>query len=260
MRVVCVDGNESELNRVVGLCAEHPAVDEVTGANSAEEALALLAAERVDLALLTVELPGMGGLALAAGLRKIRPSLAIVFLAEDERYAFAAYAARPQNYLVKPLDREKLGEEIDYYILSRSRRDISHIEVRTFGNFEITVDGSALGFKRVKAKELLALLVDMNGTGISRRQAFTEMWENREYDKKGQKLFDVVFSSLKHTLREYGISEILEMKSGLMRIRPDLIDCDRYRYAMGDDEAISAYQGIYMYGYSWARWNGSNYD
>ena len=74
------------------------------------------------------------------------------------------------------------------------------------------------------------------------------------------KTFDNILASLVETLREHNISEIIEIKSGRMRIRPELFDCDRYRFDMGDSEAISAYQGIYMYGYSWANWNGGFFD
>lgn len=256
MRVLCVDGEEEALDHAVALCREHPVIDEAVGVKTAEEAIKWLKMNRSDLVLLGIELPDRDGIELAAELRKRHPRLAVVFLAKNAEHALRAYGVHPQNYLLKPLDRETLDGEINYYLLSRSLRGVSHIEVKTFGSFEITVDGSALSFKRSKAKELLALLVDKQGAGVSREQAFTEMWEDREYDRKAQKYFDVVLHSLHETLAEYHISEIFELRSGFMRIRPELIDCDRYRFAAGETDAINAYQGIYMYGYPWAYWNG----
>lgn len=44
-----------------------------------------------------------------------------------------------------------------------------------------------------------------------------------------------------------------------MRIRPELIDCDRYRFTLGDAQAINEYQGVNMYGCAWASWNGDFY-
>ena len=257
MRVICADSDESGLQNTVGLCESHPAINEVNGFADASETLAWFKSNHADLALLSVELPGMNGLALAAELRKLQPSLSIVFLAEDARFALDAYSVRPQNYLLKPINKNTLEKEIDHYIFTRSMRDISHIEVSTFGNFEITVDGTAVAFKRAKAKELLALLVDRQGAGISRAQAFTDMWEDREFDRRAQKYFDNILLSLKATLKEYGISEIMEVKGGLMRIRPELLNCDRYRFDAGDSVMVEAYQGVYMYGYSWANWNGA---
>ena len=256
MRVVCVDGNESELANTVALCREHPAINEVVGYTSAAEASARHAMDRVELVLLATDLPDGSGIELAAELRTNYPLLTIIFLSENADLAYEAYSVYPQNYLLKPLNGDMLEKEVKRCLLACSSYGMSHIEVQTFGNFEILVDGSAISFKRSKSKELLALLVDKRGSGIPRIQAFTAMWEDREYDRKGQKYFDKILSSLIETLREYKISEILEIKSGLMRIRPELLNCDRYRFDLGDSAAISAYQGDYMYGYSWATWSG----
>ncbi len=260
MHVICVDADERALNHALALCAKNPAIDGATGFADAREALEWLGINRAELALLDVGTPDGDGIKLALELRRKIPSLAVVFLARDAAYALEAYRARPQNYLLKPLDRAALDEEIGYCLLSRSAREIAHIEVQTFGNFEITVDGSAVSFKRARAKELLALLVDKQGAGVPREQAFIDMWEDREYDRKAQKYFDVILRSLRQTLRQYGIGEIMEVKGGYMRIRPELLSCDRYRFTMGDSDAINAYQGIYMYGYSWASWNGGFFD
>lgn len=256
MRVVCVDGDERDRADAFALCAAHPSIDDATALPDAHEALSWLEKETADLVLLDAELPDMSGLELAQALRAKYPHLALLFVTAHPQYALDAYAAHPQCYLLKPLTREALDREVNYFLLGRTQRDVAHIEVKTFGNFEITVDGSAVSFKRSRAKELLALLVDRQGAGIPRAQAFTEMWEDREYDRPAQKYFDNILASLRATLREYRIGEILELRGGFMRIRPELIDCDRYRFTLGDAQAINEYQGVYMYGYSWASWNG----
>lgn len=260
MRILCVDGDEQALAHTAGLCRAYPGVDEMIAVRSAREAVEQIRMNRLDIVLLDTVLPDRDGLDLATELRNRQTTVALLFLTEDPRRALEAYAVHPQSYLLKPLDEKTLEREVNYYIMTQSLREVPHIEVKTFGNFEITVDGSALAFRRTKAKELLALLIDKQGGGISRMQAVTELWEDREYDRRSQKYFDNILSSLMATLREYNIGEVLELKSGLMRIRPELIDCDRYRFTMGDAATINAYQGIYMYGYSWASWNGGFFD
>ena len=42
------------------------------------------------------------------------------------------------------------------------------------------------------------------------------------------------------------------MKGGFLRIRPELLDCDLYRFLKGDPEAVNAYRGEYMRDYPWA--------
>ena len=57
---------------------------------------------------------------------------------------------------------------------------------------------------------------------------------------------------MRDSLREYGISDIFEIKSGQMRILPEKLSCDLYRFIAGDADAVNSYRGEYMSGYSWA--------
>ena len=161
---------------------------------------------------------------------------------------------------MKPINREKLSAEVEYALSGRHARRFSHIQVQTFGNFDVFVDGKAVAFNRSKSKELLAYLVDRKGSSVSRTEAFAVLWEDNAYDRSMQKQLDVVIRSLRGTLQENGIGEILEMKSGNMRIIPELLDCDLYRFFSGDAEAINEYRGEYMSSYSWASLTEANVD
>ena len=47
-------------------------------------------------------------------------------------------------------------------------------------------------------------------------------------------------------------ADILEMKGGFLRVRPERIDCDLYRFLRGEPAAVRAYRGKYMSSYAWA--------
>lgn len=86
-------------------------VDEAT---TAEEALARVADGEVDLVLLDLEMPGIGGLAGAEALRAAHPDLAILVLsmhgeADDVRRAFAAGAT---GYVLKTAADEQLVQAV----------------------------------------------------------------------------------------------------------------------------------------------------
>ena len=255
MRVICVDDNDKDLNHALELCRRHPLIDAAAGFTDARDALAWFDMNHADLVLLDVNMPDMNGLDLAAELRKKYSTLAIIFVTKCKRYALDAYAVHPLNYLIKPLDAEKLDREINYFLIKRPASEMPRIRVQTFGTFSVMVDGNAVRFERSKSKELLALLVDRKGNEISRREAFLEMWEDRDYDKRAQNYFNVIVTSLRETLRAYGISEMLEMNYGLLRVRPELFDCDLYRYLRGDPDAVAEFRGTYLYGYAWAEWS-----
>ena len=67
-----------------------------------------------------------------------------------------------------------------------------------------------------------------------------------------QKQLDVIIRSLRTTLEETGAEEIFELSKGQMRIKPEKIECDLYRFLQGDMKAINSYRGEYMSAYSWA--------
>ena len=90
----------------------------------------------------------------------------------------------------------------------------------------------------------------MNRPGI-----FAALWEEGLYDYSRQKYLDVIIRSLRETLKEAEIEEILEIKNGFLRIRPELVNCDLYRFLKNDPEAVNAYRGEYMEEYPWAIFN-----
>ena len=132
------------------------------------------------------------------------------------------------------------------------RKPASRVTARTFGNFDLLVDGKRVAFKRAKSKELMAYLIDRHGASVTRREAFAVLWEDRAYDLSMQKQLDVVIRSMRGTLSDYGVSEIFEMSAGVLCVHPEFISCDAWRYLAGDQEAIQAFRGEYMSNYSWA--------
>ena len=77
-------------------------------------------------------------------------------------------------------------------------------------------------------------------------------WYDRLTAGTRQKQMDVVIRSLRDTLQKYGIGDVFELKSRNLRVRPEMIDCDLYRFLEGDEEAVNAYFGEYMSQYNWA--------
>ncbi len=254
MRILCVDDEPLILQLTTSLCEEMEGVAEVKGFTDALTALSWLDTNETDLAILDIDMPQMNGLVLAAEIKKKRPDTRIIFLTGYSQYALDAFAVHASGYLLKPINREKLYEEIRYAFSSIAPpQQTAHITARTFGNFDLIVDGETVFFGRSKAKELMAYLVDRNGSSITRPEAFAVLWEDdAPYDRPRQKQLDVVIRSLCDTLENYDIREILEMGRGYLRIRPELIDCDLYRFLSGDVATINSFRGDYMQSYSWA--------
>lgn len=254
MKAICVDDEVMTLEYTVDRCRELAQMDQVEGFTRARDALDWLKAHAVDIAFLDIDMPDMDGITLAARIKELHPGVAIVFLTAYKEFAYDAMSVRPSGYLLKPLTRDALVEEVEFALKGRREQSVSgsRIVVRTFGNFDVFVDGEMLVFPRSKAKEVLAYLVDQQGSGVRRADIYDALWDGGHYGHQQQKYLDVIIRCLRDTLKKAGVSQMLEMKGGLLRVLPEHFDCDLYRFVQGDPMAVRAYQGRYMNNYSWA--------
>ena len=252
MRIVCVDDEPLAVEDTISICKGLSPDLSVKGFTDAYEALNWIRSNPADIALLDIDMAQMNGIALAAQIKKIKPDIVILFLTAYKEFAFDAFQVHPSGYLLKPVLPEMLQKELDYATSTHPQKAVPHIEARTFGNFDLFVDGKLVTFKRARSKELLAFLVDRRGISVSRKEIAAVLFEDESYDYNHQKYLDVIIRSLRDTLREYGVEEILHMERRGLRIIPEKISCDMYRFYQGDTEAIRMFRGEYLVSYAWA--------
>ena len=126
------------------------------------------------------------------------------------------------------------------------------IVITTIPNFLVRANGEILRINNVKSRELLALLVDRAGVGVSSTEAISYLWPEREGDEKTQALYRMTLKRLMDTLREAGIEELIGATGREKYIDCSRVDCDLYRILDGDIDAVQHYVGEYMREYSWA--------
>lgn len=252
MKIICVDDEVLLAERTASLCGALPDVDEAVCFQKAADALVWLENNEAEIAILDINMPDMDGIKLAAKIKLLSPNTKIIFLTGYPQYAVDAFKVRATGYLLKPVDADELTQEVEYALYGERRKPENHVVIQTFGAFDVFVDGRTVIFGRKKCKELLAVLVDQQGASVTRAEAFACLYEDRLYDRPMQKQLDTLIRAMRETLREYGIEEIFEMKSGQMRIIPEKVSCDLYRFFDGDVDALNLYNGEYMSSYSWA--------
>lgn len=215
------------------------------------DALAYAKENSVELAILDIEMPQMNGIELSKQLRSINPDMAIIFLTAHEDFAMEAIKNHATAYVLKPYSRDEMEYAIETAMLL-SGRNKRKIYVRTFGNFDLFVDGKTVVFKSAKAKELLAFLVDRQGGTVVTGQIIATLWEDRPNDEATQNLCSKVAKTLQEELNQYGIGDILIQSRGVRHVDASKFECDLYQLLNGDKEAASKYLGEYMSEYSWA--------
>jgi two-component system, LytTR family, response regulator LytT len=113
IRALIVDDEEparSELRYLLGAFRDVLVVGE---AATAAEALELAGSKLPDLIFCDVEMPGLTGLEVAPLVRERREPPALVFVTAHERYAVDAFAVEAFDYLLKPVDPERLARVIE---------------------------------------------------------------------------------------------------------------------------------------------------
>ena len=104
-----VDDEPLARDRMRELLAVHPEIEISGAAGSVREARALLEARPPDVVFLDVEMPGGSGLDLLDG---VPDATQVVFVTARETYAVQAFAVAALDYLVKPVDPERLAETV----------------------------------------------------------------------------------------------------------------------------------------------------
>lgn len=115
-RVVLVDDHEMVLHGLLAMLDQYADRVEVAGrATTADEALAVVAAERPDVVLSDVRLGRDSGLDLCRRLVAQHPATKVVFLTvyDDEHYLYQALRAGAVGYVLKRVGGAELVEHLD---------------------------------------------------------------------------------------------------------------------------------------------------
>ena len=112
-RILIVD-DDASLLRLLSLRLEKEGFD-VLEASSAEQALAVLAAQRADLLISDIRMGGMDGLQLFEEVNRTHPSLPVILLTAHGNIPDAVRATRKGvfSYLTKPVEARALMAEVD---------------------------------------------------------------------------------------------------------------------------------------------------
>lgn len=215
------------------------------------EALFYAQTHPVDCALLDIEMPDMDGITLGRKLREMNKDIIIIYISSYEKYLRDAMLGIKADYFVlKPYRAEEVADILDRakYLSGRLGK---RVRVRTFGDFDVFIDGQFVEFTNQKAKELFALCIDEEGGEVSMKKAVDFLWEDRVYDEKVKCLYRKSVVYLKKLFKEYQIENVFVSGRGSCHINRQEIKCDYYEVIDGKDIKESLFNGRYMSNYSW---------
>ena len=216
----------------------------------------------LDYAFLDIRMREMSGIELARRLKMLHPNTILIFCTAYTEYAFDAIGMYAKGYLMKPISADNIVRTLDEMVYDwRKSLEVEEQSfwIKTFGHFEVFVNGQPLVFEREKAKEMLAYLVDRSGASVTTEQLAVVLWEDRAYGRTLKNYVSTVLGSLRKTLRKVGKEDILIKTRNHLSVNPEKIKCDAYDYEKGVNSAINSFRGEYMVNYSWAEYKTGSY-
>lgn len=117
---IVVDDERLALDELSYLLKDFPEIEVLETADNGLEAVKLIEELEPDLVFLDVQMPGLDGLGVIANLREKGASLPHFIMATAfDQYAVEAFRLEALDYLLKPVDKERLAETV-----ARARRVI----------------------------------------------------------------------------------------------------------------------------------------
>ena len=247
MKILLVDDEELQLIRLEKACkkvlpdATYLIYDNSSAAlNKAKE-------ENIDLAFLDIEMPIINGVQLAKKLKAINPKMKIIFVTAYNEYALDAYKLHASGYISKPVNENKIKEEINELENVIELKNSKKLQVKCFGNFEVFHKGEIVKFSYQKSKEVFAYLIDREGSGVNVNELNAVLWEedHKSYLRN-------LIADIQKTLAAIDCDDVFVKRRNECSIDVSKIDCDAYEYKKDNPDAIRLYRGEYMIQYPWA--------
>ena len=250
MKIIAVDDERPALSVLQKRITEVAPDDELSTFDTSRAALEYAKTNDIDVAMLDINLPGINGMELAKELKKINPQINIIFCTAYSEFMQEAFDVHASGYLLKPVTKEGVEKALNN-LLHPVEKEMPKVFIRTFGEFDLLIDGRPVLFHSKKSKELLAILVDKRGAIVTKKDIAAVLFED-SYSITTQTYLKKIFKDLVLSLTEYGIEKMLVKGFNQYGLDITTFSCDLYDYDKGLPDAINAYKGEYMAQYEWA--------
>jgi len=110
IRAYIVDDERLAIERLARLLGETGRAEVVGSRNDPEAALEDLAGRSIDVLFLDIQMPGLTGFDL---LERLESNVPVIFTTAYDEYALHAFSVNSIDYLLKPVDRDRLERSLD---------------------------------------------------------------------------------------------------------------------------------------------------
>jgi two-component system LytT family response regulator len=120
LRVVVADDEPIGRQRLVRLLQAEPETEVVAACSDGDEAVEAIREHAPDVVLLDIQMPQLDGFEVVAALGESQPP-AVIFVTAHDQYALRAFEVHAFDYLLKPVDQDRLRDAIGRAIAPAQR-------------------------------------------------------------------------------------------------------------------------------------------
>ena len=185
MRVILVDDESMLLKDLARKLGENAGVEIVKQFTRPLDAYKWFESGNVvDTAFLDISMPEMNGLALAENILNLAPATQIVFVTAYNEYAIKAFELNAVDYLLKPVNRERLAKTVIRLINEQATVVADQTNpvadtafgIRFFNRFDVQVDTQPVKWRSKKAEEVFAYLAYNLDKYVHKEQLCELLW------------------------------------------------------------------------------------
>lgn len=220
MKTVIVDDEPLALRRMEKLLKDRgenePSIELVGSFQDPRIALELAKRETIDLVFLDIEMPEISGMELAERLLQIQPHLHIVFVTAFNEYAVEAFELNALDYLLKPVQRDRIVKTLQRLNSSDSKRSVYHEQhqamlccLSNLHYLDPARELQSFQWRTMKAQELFAYLIHQRGQTVRKESILDLLWPDYDIEKSSAHLHTTI----------YQIRQVIKQKELPMQVK-----------------------------------------
>jgi two-component system LytT family response regulator len=184
-------------------------------------ALEIVQQENFDVAFLDIEMPEINGLELADQILSIQPNIQIVFVTAYQDYAVKAFEMNVLDYLLKPVNQNRLAMTMQRVMVSISRNVESSEEtgqsklccLQKMSYIDMHGVPQSFPWKTLKASELFAYLVNHHDKTVNKQTLIDLLWPEHDLEKATTQLHTAIYQ-IRKIIKEASLNLKVKYKDG----------------------------------------------
>lgn len=273
LKVVIVDDEKLAIDLLQRKCEGITDVEVIRTFTNPKQAMEEIPNIAKDLVFLDIEMGSKDGLEVARSLREKEPYLPIVFITAYEQYALKAFSVKAIDYLLKPIDQQRLAETIDYVRQMKQKNSV-FVELEevvdepsfrsvAMGNYALFgPDGEMMKWRTRKVKELFIYLWHHYPKSVQRSKILVDLW-GEQLENRAISLMHTTLYQLRKGIRDAGIQNPVALVNDQYQLDMNVkSDVDQLKEIIEEtvhttehiEKIIQLYQGDYLEeeNYEWA--------